>query len=140
MQQPADGEHDRPGQRGAGDRTRIRTKKGEDAKPRHQIISDVHAEHHEVAMCEIHHAHDAEDDTEADAHQAVSAADEQPGGEGLEEIDDVPPQGFHAHLPAKSAYCCRRGYPRGIPWLPEITIGTWRPGRWNGRDMAVAAC
>ena len=114
VQQPADAEHDRPGQRGAGDRTDIRAEKGEDAEASHQIISDVHAEHHEVALREIHHAHDAKDDAEADAHQAVGAADEQAGGQRLKEVDDVPFQRFHGHLSAKSEDRCHPGCPRCI--------------------------
>ncbi len=59
----------------------------EHAEARHQIIRRIHAEHHEVAMGEIHDAHHAEDDAEANAHQAVGAADQQAGRHRLEEID-----------------------------------------------------
>ena len=47
-------------------------------------------------MREIHDAHHAEDDAEADAHQAVSAADQKSRGEHLQEIHDTPIEIVHS--------------------------------------------
>ena len=53
-----------------------------------QVERSVHAEHHEIALREIDDAHDAEYQREADAHQPVDHADQQPGDEGLKDILD----------------------------------------------------
>ena len=90
VQQPADGEHDRPGERGADDRAGIGAEEREHAEAGHQVVGGVHAEHHEVAVGEVHHPHDAEDDAEPDAHQPVGAADQQAGGERLQRVDQHP--------------------------------------------------
>ena len=51
-----------------------------------RVIGDVHTEHHEVALRKIDDAHDAEDQTQPDAHQAIQRAGEQAGSERLQEI------------------------------------------------------
>ena len=53
-------------------------------------------------MGEIHDTHHAEDDAEADAHQAVGAADQQARRQGLQEVDQTPVKVVH-HL---------------VPWAP----------------------
>ena len=55
------------------------------AQEREGVEGDVHAEHHEVALGEVDHPHDAEDHREADAHQAVDRADQGARGERLQE-------------------------------------------------------
>ena len=56
----------------------VRAERELNAERDEDVIGDIHAEHHEVALGEIDHAHDAEDEREADAHQAVDRADESP--------------------------------------------------------------
>ena len=47
-------------------------------------------------MREVHDAHHAEDDAEADAHQPIGAADQQARRHGLEEIDKTPVEVVHS--------------------------------------------
>ncbi len=103
VHQPADRKHDRPGQDGARDRTDIGAEKGQHAEAGHQVVGGVHAEHHEIALGEVHHPHDAEDDAEPDAHQAVDAADRDAGGERLENVDQEPVHIVHAPAPFRTA-------------------------------------
>ena len=49
-----------------------------------EIERRIHAEHHEIALGEIDHPHDAEDQPEPDAHQAVDRADQKAGGQRLQ--------------------------------------------------------
>ena len=49
------------------------------AERREDIEGGVHAEHHELALGEVDDPHDAEDERQADAHQAVDRADRQAG-------------------------------------------------------------
>jgi hypothetical protein len=51
-------------------------------------VREVHPEHHEVALREVHDAHDTEDQRQADAHQRIHASDEQSGGDVLGELSD----------------------------------------------------
>jgi hypothetical protein len=51
-----------------------------------QIVGEVHPQHHEVALGEVDDPHDAEDQREADAHERVDAAHEQPRDEVLQEL------------------------------------------------------
>src|SRR5471032_626351 len=44
---------------------------------------EIHADDHHLAMREIHHAHDAEDHRQAERHQAVDHAGQQPLGDRL---------------------------------------------------------
>src|SRR5262249_39486611 len=53
---------------------------------RRQEVRDVHAEHHEVALGEVDDPHDAEDQREANAHERVHPAHEQPGHHVLDEV------------------------------------------------------
>ncbi len=95
VQQPADREHDRSGERGAHDRRDVGAEKRQHAEAGHQVVGDVHAEHHEIAVGEVHDPHDAEDEAEADAHQPVDAADQQARSQGLKDVDEDPLQFFH---------------------------------------------
>jgi hypothetical protein len=45
--------------------------------------ADVHADHHELALGEVHDFHDAENQRNADAHKRVDSADEQAVHDGL---------------------------------------------------------
>ena len=54
-----------------------------------QIERGIHAEHQEIALGEIDDPHRAEDDAEPDAHQRIGAADQDPGGQRLQEIDEL---------------------------------------------------
>jgi len=45
--------------------------------------ADVHTDHHELALGEVHDFHDAENQRHADAHKRVDSADEQAVHHGL---------------------------------------------------------
>ena len=48
---------------------------------------EVHGEHQEFAVGEVDHVHDPEDQSEADAHQGINPAHEEPADEGLSDDD-----------------------------------------------------
>ena len=58
----------------------------------------IHAEHQQFALGEVDDAHDAEDQPEADTHQAVDAADGKAGGERVQDVFDQVPSAFTAFL------------------------------------------
>ena len=88
VQQRAAGEHDRPGAERADERADIGAEEGEHAAAGHQIEAGEHAQHQQLALGEVDDAHDAEDQPEADAHQAVDAADGDAGGERVQHVLD----------------------------------------------------
>ena len=63
-----------------------------DAEPGGAEPGQVHRPHHEVAVGEVHDAHHAEDQREADRHQAVDAAEEQAADHRLDDEDGVQDQ------------------------------------------------
>ena len=87
MQQPTDDVDHGPASTAATYGPTVEPRDSLHAEGGEEIVGRVHAEHHEVALREIDHAHDAEDEGEADAHQAVDGSDRQTGGHGLKEID-----------------------------------------------------
>ena len=122
VQKPTEDEHDRAGDRRRDDRAGVGSEKNQHPEAGHQVIGDVHAEHHEVALGEVHDAHDAEDDAEPDAHQAIGAADQQARRHGLEEIDDQPFELFHGSFtfPRTPGDDREAGqFAGGTPALPE---------------------
>ena len=112
VQQCAAGEHDRAGTERADERADIGPQKGEHAGAGDQIQAGVHAQHQQLALGEIDDAHDAEDQPEPDAHQAVDATDGEAGGERVQRVLD---EDFEVHrLSCASQASCRRlSY-----WLP----------------------
>ena len=44
------------------------------AKEREEVVGRIHAQHHEIALGEVDHAHDAKNKAEADAHQPILGA------------------------------------------------------------------
>jgi hypothetical protein len=94
VQQPADREHDRPREHGADDRAGIGAEERQHAEAGDQIVGGVHAQHHEIAVREVHDPHDAKDDAQPDAHQPIGAADQQAGGKRLQRVDQHP---FEVH-------------------------------------------
>ncbi len=100
MDDEAEHEHDRTAQDRHGEGAKFATQQGLDAECRGQIQSEIHADHQELALGEVDDPHDAEDQTKADAHQRIDAADQQPGDERLQHIlDDA--RGIH-HAPIVS--------------------------------------
>ena len=57
-----------------------------DAEHDRVVEGEVHPQHHEVALREVDHAHDAEDEREPDAHEGVDAPHEQTGHDVLREL------------------------------------------------------
>ncbi len=84
QQVAADKEH-RPRQQRAGERPDIGPEKGEQAPDDEDVEIEIHAQHQKLALGEIDHPHHPEDDAEAEAHQPVDRADQQAGGERLDE-------------------------------------------------------
>ena len=77
-------------QHGAGQHDRDERPEGVSERSLHaergeEIERRVHAEHHEIALGEVDHPHDAEDQPESDAHQAIDRADQKSGGQCLQE-------------------------------------------------------
>ena len=72
--QPLDGHAQQPHRR----RDHQHRQVGVDPELRVGHIGAVHAEHHEVALGEIDDAHDAEDEVQTDADQAIDPAQQQP--------------------------------------------------------------
>src|ERR1700730_11001239 len=54
-----------------------------DAEAAGEEEADIHADHHELALGEVHDFHDAEDQRHADAHKRIDAAYEQAVHDGL---------------------------------------------------------
>ena len=77
-----DGEH-RTGQQDGDERPDGVSERGLNPERGEKIERRIHAKHHEIAMGEVDDAHDAEDQPEPDAHQAVDGADQKPGGQCL---------------------------------------------------------
>ena len=46
-------------------------------------VGDIHADHHELALGEVHDFHDAKDQRHADAHKRIDTAYEQTVHDGL---------------------------------------------------------
>ena len=80
----AEDREQRAGQQDGDERADGVAERGLHAQRGEEIERRIHAEHHEVALGEIDDAHDAEDQPEADAHQAVDRADQKPGGQRLQ--------------------------------------------------------
>jgi hypothetical protein len=55
---------------------------------REQRVQEERAQHVQLAVGEVHHAHDPEDQGEADAHQRIAAADDEAVDEVLDELGD----------------------------------------------------
>src|SRR3954466_6100915 len=76
-----------------------------DAEPGREEVADVHSQHHELALGEIHDLHDAEDERDADAHERIDAPDEQAVDDGLRddfhhEVAPTLSTGAPGHLPS----------------------------------------
>ena len=82
----ADAEQHRPGEQRGDVRADRRSERGLHAQRDEEVIGGIHAEHHEVALGEVDHAHDAEDQRQGHAHQAVDRPDLQSRDSGLEEV------------------------------------------------------
>jgi hypothetical protein len=54
-----------------------------DAQHHRVVVGEVHPQHHEVALREVDHAHDAEDEGETDAHEGIDAPHEETGHDVL---------------------------------------------------------
>ena len=89
MQQPAAGEQAGPASKAPAIGAASGPEDRERAEPAHNIKTEIHAQHQEVALGKVDDAHDPEDQPEADAHQAVDGADQQPGDERLNKILDA---------------------------------------------------
>ena len=74
----------RAGQQDRDERSEGVAERGLHAERGQEIERRIHAEHHEIALGEIDHPHDAEDQPEPDAHQAVDRADQEAGGQRLQ--------------------------------------------------------
>ena len=95
VQHRAANEHDRTGAKRADEWPDIGTEKREHAGAGDQVQAGVHAQHQQFALSEIDDAHDAEDQPEADAHQAINAAN---GDTGSERVQRVLDEDFEVHL------------------------------------------
>ena len=78
-----DGQH-RTGKQDRDERSEGVAESGLHAERGEEIERRIHAEHHEVALGEVDDPHDAEDQAEPDAHQAIDRADQKSGGQGLQ--------------------------------------------------------
>src|SRR5690606_26138700 len=73
---------------------------------------EIHPHHHEIGLREVDHAHDAEDERQANAHQPVDAAEQDSTRKSLKGLFDE-----HAHgltiarpsTPPSSRDSCMRG-------------------------------
>ena len=81
-----------------------RAQQGVDAEADRVVVRQVHPQHHEVALREVDHAHDPEDEGEADAHEGVDTPHEETGHDVLGELAR-----YHG-APGGRATCAR---PRG---------------------------
>ena len=88
VQQRAADEHDRAGAERADERPDIGAEECQHAAAGDQIEAGEHAQHQQLALGEIDDLHDAEDQPEADAHQAVDAADGDARGERVQHVLD----------------------------------------------------
>src|SRR5258705_12901940 len=84
MHDVAEERQNRAGHEDGNERSRGVAKDALYAERREAIKCRVHAEHHEVAMGEVDDPHDSENQSEADAHQAVDRADQQAGKQRLQ--------------------------------------------------------
>ena len=79
-----EGSQYRAGQQDRDERSEGVAESGLHAERGEEIERRIHAEHHEIALGEVDDPHDAEDQPEPDAHQAIDRADQKPGGQGLQ--------------------------------------------------------
>jgi len=57
-----------------------------EAEPSEQVEGRIHAEHQKIALREIDDAHDPINESEADTHEAVDAADQNTGRKCLQDV------------------------------------------------------
>ena len=147
VQQGAADEHDRPGAERADERADIGAEEGEHAAAGDQIEAGEHAQHEQLALGEVDDPHDAEDQPEADAHQAVDAADGDAGGERVQHVLD---QDFEVHrlscasrshvIPAKAGHPARFARPAcAATTVPVLLVRRLRLKRPSGDQAAEIA-
>ena len=75
-----------------------------EAEPSEQVEGRIHAEHQKIALSEIDDAHDPVNESEADTHEAVDAADQNAGRKRLQDVlcDD---QYIHWYIAARIFAC-----------------------------------
>ncbi len=96
VQQGAADEQHRPGGEGGDERPDIGSEERQHAPAAEQVQRDVHAEHQQLALREIHHLHDAEDQAKPDAHEPVDATDGDARGERVQHVLDQDLRVTHA--------------------------------------------
>src|SRR6185369_10180873 len=106
----------------------IRAEEGQRSAPGDQIVTGEHAQHEELALGEVDDPHDAEDESEADAHETVDATDRDARGDRVQHVLD---QDFQIHRAC--AFLPLAG-PGGVAPLPGV-LRYFRPrrtARWQG--------
>ena len=84
----------------------------ERGEPADKIDADIHAQHQQLALREVDDLHDAEDQAEADAHQSVDAADDEPAATAFSTFSTNPlPPGRVARDPLPCYSGCIRFSP-----------------------------
>jgi len=91
----ADGEQRRARKQRAGIGTGDWPQEPQHVEADDEVEGEVHAEHQELALSEIDDAHHAEDDSKADAHQAVNCPDQEASDERLEKNFDESSERCH---------------------------------------------
>ena len=84
----AEREDDHAAEQRRDDRTDPHAEQGAEAHRRKQEQRRVHAGDEQLAVREVDHPHDAEDQRQADAHQPVERADGEPRREGAQRVFD----------------------------------------------------
>ena len=104
----------------ADERPPVRPEEREHPAAGDQVEAREHPQHQELALGEVDDAHDAEDEAEADAHQAVDGADGDTGGDRVQDVLD---QDFQVHRASLASRVGRPGEvaPRRLRSLPNAT-------------------
>jgi hypothetical protein len=86
-----------------------RTHRRAEPKPGAHIKRTVHAEHQELALGEVDDPHEAKDQPEAYAHQAVNRADQKTCNDCLQQVLEKD-NGTHRQRPPVCALDCSSGF------------------------------
>ena len=146
VQQAAEHEEHRTGDDRRHDGADVGAEHRADAERRERVPGEVHAEHQQVALAEIDDAHDAEDDPEADAHQAVErrrAGCRRPAPAGSSRAgSEMGSRACHTTQPdAMHNVIADAGAPRGVGDRHDVLPDAPSKGSWSGilgRGSAVA--
>ena len=101
-----------------------------------QVEAQEHAQHQQLALGEVDDLHDPEDQPEPDAHEAVEAADDETGGEGIHQVLD---QGVvHRASRTPGAFALVRWASGLSPHIGDGAASGWRAGEFGAGRKAQA--